>query len=136
MPEEPTSDLALFATIVCVECGAETELMCVGDLDQPPLVTPTLPESLRPRETAAWKSIAAALPAEPAGLPLGAGAIARRVAELGVPEATPEQAALCLVANLIAMRGHQERALALMRLASNVRCPECGHVAPLVENIG
>jgi DNA-directed RNA polymerase subunit RPC12/RpoP len=151
MPEEPTSRLALFATIICVDCGTETEFIRLpdgvaplADLKNPPTSpdasqpspeAPKFLDSHHPRETQAWAAIAA-MPLERLDLPPGAGAVARRVAELGVPESASEQAVLCLVASLIAARGHEERAQAFMRLASDVRCPECGHVAAFVENIG
>lgn len=142
MPEEPGSKLALFATVICPACEGETELLVDGfaplhapDVSQPGPEVPPLGAAVT-RTTDAWSPALAALTTDAASLPAGAVALARRVAELGVPESASEPAVLCLVAALLATRGHEERARAFMQLASSARCPDCSEESRFVDLIG
>ncbi|GHH84009.1 hypothetical protein GCM10018781_72470 [Kitasatospora indigofera] len=129
--------------LVCPGCGYDTEIPdFFVDPVRPPFEAPGLPASADARPAGhPWGEVADVL----RGAALGEGweaflGVARRAAEAEVPPETPGQAALCLVAGMVAAKGTpqwagREWARKLMLLTGGFRCWSCEQTWTIADGL-
>lgn len=115
-----------YVRMECPGCATEYEVDGFGDPFRPPCAAPPLPE-LTTRDRPEWTLV-------PVGLPPGFeefSAVARAVADAGLPTQAPAAAVWCLVAAMVASKGATAWARTLLRLTGDFRCEECDSVQPI-----
>jgi len=117
-----------YVRLTCPECGAEYEVDGFGDPVRPPCVPPPVP-ALAPRACPEWACVPADLPPGFEGF----SAVARAVANAGLPEQASPAAVWCLVAAMVAAKGALPWARTLLRLTGHFRCGECDSVRPIAD---
>ncbi|MBG0832020.1 hypothetical protein HS041_30405 [Planomonospora sp. ID67723] len=124
------------------ECGMAIDVGPFPDPGEPPFPAPRLPGSYPPRPgDHPWAAVAAAIDHARRNQMLGPHwtpflGVAARVATAGVPDHTPTAAAVCLVAAMVAVKGHPGWARVLMLLAGSFRCEECERFWTLADGLG
>jgi hypothetical protein len=116
-----------YIRLKCSECDAdEYDVDGFGDPVRPPCAAPRVP-ALTPRACPEWARV-------PTDLPPGFeefNAVARAVADAGLPTQAPAAAVWCLVAAMVASKGELSWARTLLRLTGHFRCGNCGSVQPI-----
>jgi WD40 repeat protein len=131
-----------YVNVLCPGCEAEYEVDGFGDPVRPPSAPPPAPElSDDARSVPEWQEVAAAIEVARRTEVLGPGwdgffRVAGGVAEAGVPEDTPEDAAWCLVVAMIAAKGGAPWARTIARLAGHFQCDQCDEVWNLADVLG
>jgi hypothetical protein len=116
-----------YIRLKCSECDAdEYDVDGFGDPVRPPCAPPLVP-ALTPRACAEWARVPSDLPPGFEGF----SAVARAVADAGLPRQAPAAAVWCLVAAMVASKGELSWARTLLRLTGHFRCGNCGAVQPI-----
>jgi hypothetical protein len=120
-----------YIRLECPECEAEYEVDGFSDPVWPPCAPPPVP-ALAPRARPEWARVPANLPPSFEGF----SAVARAVAEAGLPGQASAAAVWCLVAAMVAAKGALPWARTLLRLTGHFRCSECDSVRPITAMFG
>jgi len=123
MLEEFLSPGEGYVTLWCTNCDADYEVDGFCDPLRAPCDPPPVP-SLTPRARPEWARI-------PIDLLPGFDAVARAVADAGLPADAPMRAVWCLVAAMVAAKGAVPWARTLLRLTGHFRCDGCQSVLPI-----
>jgi hypothetical protein len=115
-----------YIRLECPKCEAEYEVDGFGDPVRPPCAPPPVP-ALAPRARPEWARVPADLPPGFEGF----SAVARVVADAGLPERASAAAVWCLVAAMVAAKGALPWARTLLRLTGHFRCGKCDSVRPI-----
>ena len=115
-----------YIRLVCPKCEAEYEVDGFGDPVRPPCAPPPVP-ALAPRARPEWARVPADLPPGFEGF----SAVARAVADAGLPGRASAAAVWCLVAAMVAAKGALSWARTLLRLTGHFRCGKCDSVWPI-----
>ncbi|KRR15916.1 hypothetical protein CQ14_29050 [Bradyrhizobium lablabi] len=116
-----------YVRLKCSECDAdECDVDGFGDPVRPPCAPPPVP-ALTPRARPEWARVPTDLPPGFEGF----SAVARAVADAGLPGQAPAAAVWCLVAAMVASKGDLPWARTLLRLTGHFRCGTCGSVQPI-----
>jgi hypothetical protein len=115
-----------YIRLKCPECDAEYEVDGFGDPVLPSCVPPPVP-ALVSRARPEWARVPISLPPGFEGF----SAVARSVADAGLPGQASAAAVWCLVAAMVAAKGAQSWARTLLRLTGHFHCSKCGSVRPV-----